>query len=107
MDPNTKKALGLGPDAVKRSCLKKVQVGRRWLELVQSIGWVIAVFADWTKATWFSEKPEKEWRKVRRALISHRHWIRERVREILGPDHEWMMIAENCTANSSNCLNSR
>jgi len=74
----------------------KRDLGLRWLELVIEIGWVIAVFGDWMKATWFTEAPKGDWEAIRKGIIEKRLWIREKAREILGADYEWMMSAQIC-----------
>jgi len=104
----TKIALSHGSDGSlsRRMFRDRIGAGKRWLELVGSIGWVAAIFADWMKTTWFTERTDKEWRRIRKALINRRHWIREQVKEYLGPDHEWMMTGPSCITLSSDSLTS-
>lgn len=91
--------LGRNSTMSKRRFEGKVKAAFRWLELVIEIGWVIALFGDSLKSTWFTEAPNDDWTTIRNALIHRRHWIRETVREILGDHHEWMMNAPICTSH--------
>ena len=76
--------LGRGTTISKRRFNEKLKAAFRWLELVIEIGWVIALFADWMKLTWFTEAPKADWAEIQDSLIHRRHWIRETARGILG-----------------------
>jgi hypothetical protein len=88
----------LGRGTTERWFNEKLNAAFRWLELVIEIGWVIALFADWMKLTWFTEASKSDWAKIRDSLIHRRHWIREMAKEILRTDFEWMMTAPICTS---------
>jgi hypothetical protein len=100
LSPKAKAALSKGNTAAGslsvRAFSKRLQEGQRWLELVESIGWAIAVFGDCLKVTLFTETRKDEWRKFCRDLIKRRVWVREQVREILGFDYAWMLGCPNC-----------
>jgi len=86
----------LGRGNTERWFNEKLNAALRWLELVIEIGWVIALFGDWMKLTWFTEASKRNWAEIRDSLIHRRHWIREMAKEILRTDYEWMMTAPIC-----------
>ena len=88
--------LGRGTTISERRFNEKLKAAFRLLELVIEVRWVVALFADWMKLTWFTEAPKADWVAIRNALIHRRHWIREMAKEILRTDYEWMMTAPIC-----------
>ena len=90
--------LGRGTTISERRFNEKLKAAFRWFEVVIEIGWVIALFADWMKLTWFTEARKADWVEIRDSLIHRRHLIRETASEILGTDYEWMMTAPICTS---------
>lgn len=88
--------LGRTPTVSKRKFNNKLNAGRRWLELVTEIGWVIALFGDQMKLTWFTEISKSDWAEIRDVVVRKRHQIRETAKEILRTDFEWMMTPPIC-----------